>query len=252
MGHSHLRILFLSSKKGVNLNNRRSLKQLRRNITYSETFINFASGLAMLLIRAYLPLLNIKKTAHAEFEQVEENKYFYAFWHGKLLLLVPAFGNSQITIMTDLSWAGGLLARILRRFGYRVVRGSSKRGGFQGIIHMKNEVASGVAGALAVDGPRGPLHKSKPGILFLAKKLKYPVIPLTFACDRYWVLKQTWDQVVVPKPFSNCLIASGRPIPASELENGFEPEQLDELLHSWTELCDEKIKKSSKTRGPSV
>lgn len=168
---------------------------------------------------------------------------FLAFWHGKLLLLVPAFGHWHITIMTDLSWAGELLSRILRRFGYRVVRGSSKRGGFQGIIQMKNEVATGVAGALAVDGPRGPYHKSKPGIIFLAKKLEYPIVPITFASDRFWTLKQTWDQVVIPKPLSKCLVAIGPPIPVSRINQGLDAEQLDALIDSWTNRCDARMRR---------
>ncbi|MBN2340882.1 MAG: DUF374 domain-containing protein [Deltaproteobacteria bacterium] len=223
---------------------RRSLKTFRRRITYSESFYQFASGLAMLLIRAYLPLLRIRKYFHPEFQKLDRNRVFYGFWHGRLLLLVPAFGPWHVTIMTDLSWAGELLARILTRFGYHVVRGSSKRGGFQGVIHMKKKVETGVSGALALDGPRGPYRESKPGVLFLSQKMDYPIVPLAFGADRYWTLN-TWDRVVVPKPFARCFVGIGKPVTSDQIRQGFDVRKLDTLINDWTEMCDRKARKPS-------
>jgi lysophospholipid acyltransferase (LPLAT)-like uncharacterized protein len=218
---------------------RQSLKAFRRRITYSESFFRIASGIAMLLIRAYLPFLRIRKYSHPEFRKLDRNRVFYGFWHGRLLLLVPVFGPWHVTIMTDLSWAGELLARILTRFGYYVVRGSSKRGGFQGVIHMKKKVETGVSGALALDGPHGPYRKSKPGVLFLAEKLEYPIVPLTFGADRYWILN-TWDRVLVPKPFARCLVGLGKPITIDRIRQGLDASGLDRIIDDWTETCDRK------------
>jgi len=198
----------------------------------------------MLFIRSYLPLLRIENYFHPDFSTVDRDHVFYAFWHGRLLLLVPSFGPWHVTIMTDLSWAGELLARILRRFGYHVVRGSSKRGGVQGIIQMKKVVEKGVGGALAVDGPHGPYRQSKPGVLFLAAKLGYPIVPLTFSADRYWILESTWDKFLIPKPFSKCVVAMGRPISIEKIRNGLTIEELDSIINEWTDGWDEKIKPS--------
>ncbi len=219
-----------------------SLKQFRRRITYSDGFLNFLSGLSMLMIRGYLPLLRVHTYFHPDFLAVDRDRAFYAFWHGRLLLLVPSFGPWHVTIMTDLSWAGELLARILQRFGYHVVRGSSKRGGFQGIVQMKKAVEKGVGGALAVDGPRGPYRKSKSGVLFLAAKLGYPIVPLTFSADRYWILESTWDRFLIPKPFSRCVVAMGRPIPIEQIHGGLTVEQLDSIINAWSDGWDGKIK----------
>lgn len=198
----------------------------------------------MLLIRGYLPLLRIRSYFHPEFKAADRDRAFYAFWHGRLLLLVPSFGPWRVTIMTDLSWAGELLARILQRFGYRIVRGSSKRGGFQGIVQMKKVVEQGVGGALAVDGPRGPYRKTKPGILFLAAKMGYPIVPLTFSADRCWILDSTWDKFLIPKPFSRCAVAIGRPIPAEEIRDGLTAEGLDAVLNTWADGWDERVSSS--------
>lgn len=198
----------------------------------------------MLLIRGYLPMLRIQKYFHPDFVREDRSRFFYAFWHGRLLLLVPSFGSWRVTIMTDLSWAGELLARILIRFGYRVVRGSSRRGGFQGIIQMKKVVEKGVGGALAVDGPRGPYRRTKPGILFLAAKLGYPIVPLTFSADRYWILESTWDKFMIPKPFSRCIVAMGRPIPVDQIRSGLTAEQLDCILNHWADGWDYTVSAS--------
>lgn len=222
----------------------KSLKQIRRRITYSNGFLNMLSGLAMISIRAYLPLLRIHRYFHPDFLALDRDRVFYAFWHGRLLLLVPSFGPWHVTIMTDLSWAGELLARILQRFGYRVVRGSSKRSGFQGIIQMKRVVEQGVGGALAVDGPHGPYRKTKPGILFLAAKLGYPVVPLTFSADRYWILESTWDKFLIPKPFSRCAVAMGPPIPVQKIRNNMTAEALDAILNSWADEWDSNVTKA--------
>lgn len=219
-----------------------SLTQFRRRITYSDGFLTWLSGFSAFLIRAYLPFLRIQKYFHPEFRMEERDRAFYAFWHGRLLLLVPSFGPWHVTIMTDLSWAGGLLARILSRFGYHVVRGSSKRGGFQGIIQMKKVMEKGVGGALAVDGPHGPYRKTKPGILFLAAKLNYPIVPLTFSADRYWILESTWDRFMIPKPFSRCIVAMGKPIPVEEIKKGMTAGNLDDILNEWADGWDEKVK----------
>jgi len=117
-----------------------------------------------------------------------------------------AYGRSD-----DKSWAAEILTRMVRKFGFQVVRGSSKRGGFRGLLDMKTLIMQGYGGALAVDGPHGPIYKTKPGVLYLSQKLGYPIIPLTFAASRAWTLMGTWDHFVIPKPFSKCLVHLGPP-----------------------------------------
>jgi lysophospholipid acyltransferase (LPLAT)-like uncharacterized protein len=233
---------------------RARLKDFRRKITYSDRFLAFLSGLIVFLIRCYLPLLRIRMFDHPAFRALDKTRAFYGFWHGRLLLLAPVFGKWKITIMTDLSWAGGLLARILSRLGYTVVRGSSKRQGFEGIIRMKKAVEQGTGGALAVDGPHGPGFRSKPGILYLARKLDYPVVPLTFGCSRYWTLN-TWDRVIVPKPFSRCLVALGKPHEPGCFSGDADTETLDQILMAWSNRIDNMARRETSRpfrSGPSI
>jgi lysophospholipid acyltransferase (LPLAT)-like uncharacterized protein len=84
----------------------------------------------------------------------------------------------KATIMSSLSRDGELQAHILAGFGYRIVRGSASRGGARGLIGMKRGMRDGYHAGLAVDGPKGPIHEVKPGVIYLAKKTGAPVIPV--------------------------------------------------------------------------
>ena len=159
----------------------------------------------------------------------------FGFWHGMQFLLVPSFRHWHVALMTDVSWAGEIQTKILSYLGYVVVRGSSKRQGVQALIHMKRALSNGHCGGFALDGPRGPIHKSKPGILVLAQKLQYPIIPTTVSVDRKWVFKNTWCQYVLPKPFSRCYVAMGPPIwPMGSTKT----DTLDRLMNQFSEKAD--------------
>lgn len=219
----------------------KKLKKWRRKITYSDGFLDFITSLIKLLIRSYVKLLKIEIVVDNEYKKIDRNKTLVAFWHGRLLLPVYTFGYWHMVIMTDKSWAGEVLARILRKFGHWVVRGSSKRGGFRGVLDMKTVMQKGHGGALAVDGPRGPIYRTKPGVLYLSHKLGYPVAPLTFGVDRAWIFKNTWDHFVLPKPFAKCRVHMGAPIWDTTIKGKVTPDQLDQILLNFTYQADQRM-----------
>jgi hypothetical protein len=78
--------------------------------------------------------------------------------------------------------------------------------------------------AIAVDGPRGPVYEVKQGITYIAGKVGVPIVPLTVAAKRAWVLEKIWDKYLLPVPFTKCVILYGDPIIVTgtsedELEN---------------------------------
>jgi lysophospholipid acyltransferase (LPLAT)-like uncharacterized protein len=77
---------------------------------------------------------------------------------------------------------------------------------------MKECVESGVPAAIALDGPRGPIYESKPGIQFLSNVLGYPVVPAATSAGRAWILESTWCRYMLPYPFTRCVIVMGKPI----------------------------------------
>ncbi len=216
--------------------------KIRRRITYSTWFINLVASMAVLFFYFYFPLLKIRYYFHPEFLKIGHSKVLFGFWHGRQFLLIPSFRHFHAAVMSDVSWAGDIQSKILTRLNYLVVRGSSKRKSVQALVRMKKIMEDGHPGAFALDGPSGPIYQSKPGILFLAKKLDYPIIPVTASADRIWILGKTWCRYLVPKPFARCYVAMGKPISATLGQKRITTEDLDRLLIEWTLKADHFVR----------
>jgi lysophospholipid acyltransferase (LPLAT)-like uncharacterized protein len=95
--------------------------------------------------------------------------------------------------------------------GAQVVRGSSSRNSRQGLLEMYRTAASGVSPVITPDGPRGPKYQVKSGLVFLAQKTGFPIIPLTYTIDRAYRFK-SWDNLILPAPLSRATVIYGDPI----------------------------------------
>ncbi len=138
--------------------------------------------------------------------------FIYAFWHGRQFLLFHSHRDTGIVIPASESRDGEIQARILKRFGFDVVRGSSRRKGERALLGLVDGLRKGKTIALAVDGPRGPLHEVKQGVTYLAGKLNKPIVPVVTGARRYWILGKIWDRYLLPKPFTTGVIIYGDPI----------------------------------------
>ncbi|PIW06759.1 hypothetical protein COW38_04335 [Candidatus Collierbacteria bacterium CG17_big_fil_post_rev_8_21_14_2_50_45_7] len=117
----------------------------------------------------------------------------------------------DIILMSSLSNDGEYQARILQRFGYKIVRGSSTKGGMRGLIGLIKGIRDGHDCGLAVDGPTGPIYEPKEGIIALARKTGASIVPLSSASRHKWTFEAAWDKYILPKPFSRGVIAFGQP-----------------------------------------
>jgi len=129
----------------------------------------------------------------------------YPFWHRCVLPATWLFRNRDIGVLTSLSRDGEYIARVIRRFGFVPVRGSSSRGGQRGLLEMETMVKAGGAVAFTIDGPRGPRYVAKKGPVTLARLTGIPITAFYVAVEKPWVLK-TWDAMLIPKPFSRAYV----------------------------------------------
>ena len=111
--------------------------------------------------------------------------------------------------MTGISYMGEIQSRILEGFGVTTIMGSSKGGGARVLAQMVKMMRSGMVGAFAVDGPRGPYGVVKPGAVYIAKKLGVPLVPVTTSAASSTLITSAWDRYLLPFPFSRCLIQYG-------------------------------------------
>jgi lysophospholipid acyltransferase (LPLAT)-like uncharacterized protein len=149
----------------------------------------------------------------------------YAFWHQCLFTASHRYRNRDIAVLISRSFDGELIARVVEKFGYRPVRGSSSRGAVAGLLEMGRELQSGRAVALTVDGPRGPRFVAKPGPVLLARNQGAPLRALHFATKSSWRLN-SWDGFVIPKPFTSVLLRMATPM---HLPSSATDQQIDEF-----------------------
>jgi len=231
----------LGSSGEVRSRPRRSrLRRFRRRVTRARWFVGLLASLASGFIALHARTLRVERTTHPGFAAADPRRVLFAFWHGRQFLLAASFRTWDIAIVTAVSWAGEIQARTLGRLGYVPLRASSRRRGFEAILAMKRAVESGHAVAVAVDGPNGPAHRSKPGIILLAKELRCPIVPVATAARHRWVLPRTWDRYVLPAPFTRCLVAIGEPIWAAA-DGGISTDDLDRALTAWTAEVDRRV-----------
>lgn len=159
------------------------------------------------------------------------NPKIYAHWHGDELLLVAISIKKHMAIMASRSSDGELMKRVLSSFGYKVVRGSSSRGGAGGLKGLIDLMKTGkYHSSLAVDGPRGPIYQVKPGILKLAQETGLPIIPSVAWCSSKFVFKKSWNQCYLPMPFSKCIVWYGEPMLVSKQISDDDFEKLRKTL----------------------
>ncbi len=144
--------------------------------------------------------------------QAEGKNFIYAFWHGRQFLLLFNHRKRGIVLPSSESRDGEIQAGILKRFGYGVVRGSSKRKGDRAALALVDALRKGKVIALAVDGPRGPVYEVKQGVTYLAGKLDKVIVPVSTSAARFWILEKIWDKYLLPVPFTRGVVVYGEPI----------------------------------------
>lgn len=139
-------------------------------------------------------------------------RYAIASWHQHVFLAITSLIGQNVCLMVSPSLDGDIIAWVAHRLKLNTVRGSSSRGGKAALLKLYRYLSQSGHIAIAVDGPKGPTHQVKPGIIFLAKKKQIPILPMAAIATRYWTLSKTWDQFRIPKPFATVNIYFCPPI----------------------------------------
>ncbi len=132
----------------------------------------------------------------------QKQSYVLAFWHGTMLLPWFLHRNDGFAALTSKSKDGDLLAKQLEHWKYKVVRGSSSKGGDVALGIMVDHAKNGYSIAITPDGPRGPERKFKAGAVITAKKSGVPVVLMGIGIKSKKKLK-SWDKFQIPNPFTN-------------------------------------------------
>ncbi len=144
------------------------------------------------------------------FEPVDE-RFLYCIWHESLLGPVFCGKHPCMAGLVSQHQDGGYLADTMQMLGILPVRGSTNRGGAQAMRQMLDTVRDHHI-MITPDGPRGPRHEVKDGIVFLASKSGRAIIPTAFAYKRRWSVQGSWTTLDIPKPFTRAWFLAGEPL----------------------------------------
>lgn len=133
------------------------------------------------------------------------------FWHRCGIASTWIFRGHGIAVMTSRSFDGECIARVMGRFGFVPVRGSSTRGAVPALLGMKRALDEQRNAAFTADGPKGPRYVAKPGPVTLARISGAPIEAFYVAAMRPWILN-SWDAMVIPRPFSRVHVRWTTPI----------------------------------------
>ena len=172
----------------------------------------------------------------------KKEPYIAAIWHNRALLMPfisMTEGGKNVMVMVSSSNDGIFTARVLARFKFKPVLGSSTRGGREALKEMLSTFKDeGWAMAITPDGPLGPNHVLKKGAVVLAKETGLPIVSISYYAKKVKRFA-SWDKFILVWPF-NTIAAIGSKriyVPA---------DATDEDLEKYRKLVEDEMNRISK------
>ncbi|MFQ5548639.1 MAG: lysophospholipid acyltransferase family protein [Woeseia sp.] len=204
------------------------------------------------LLRALLALLwhtyRVTRTSGADIGQqliADKTVCIPCYWHQQHLACANEIrrwiaNGFEASIVISASVDGEIPSRIAGAWGAEIIRGSANQTGSLVMRDMHRTLKRGRSIITTPDGPKGPIYEFKAGNILMARIAKAPLVPLACAADRCWYL-DSWDRMMVPKPFARVVIAVGEPYlvpgdtPVGELES--HRARMQDILMSLMDRC---------------
>lgn len=199
-----------------------------------EIKITILSNLVYGLFRIVEHLLEIRNVNYPK----QENKVIFAMWHSDQCSLhgIPFEKRKNVNILISKSDDGEIIARVVKKWGFNTVRGSKdigerKKGGVRATMEMIERVNEGQNVAIMVDGPLGPFHEIKNGVIKVAKHTGAAIIPMVWYSPNKTMVKfPSWDRFKFPLGYTKVVNLYGEPIYVPENSTPEEDKQIKEKL----------------------
>jgi len=142
-------------------------------------------------------------------------------WHNRISIMPYIQGTYRgaypIYGLVSPSKDGAILERFFKFFGIRTVRGSSNRNGAKAAVSLIRELRKGYDICITPDGPKGPKYEMKSGAMVVCDKSGARLLFIRVKFGKSWVFN-TWDNFVIPKPFSSLIFEADEVSSFSELQ----------------------------------
>lgn len=187
---------------------------------FHKFFIGFVPAVLFFILHLYRSTwrLTLLDENLRPFQLNRFQNFLYAHFHEDIpALSLKCRGDVNFCTMASQSRDGEIIARVLKKFGFEVCRGSSHRGGGTALLTMRKAFRAGKNLVLAVDGPKGPRRQVKSGIVALSQKEGAPIV-IGIADAKYkFIFRKSWDQMWFPLPFSPMVAIFSEPIHLPDL-----------------------------------
>jgi lysophospholipid acyltransferase (LPLAT)-like uncharacterized protein len=204
-----------------------------KNISFLPIVVSYMAKLYVLLVWV-TSRVNYQVPDSAKEILISKRSCIVSLWHAHIFIMpyfMSRYGifNAVVSNHKD----GIFLAEYLKRYGHRIIFGSSNRQSLTAIRGVLKALRDGQRVAITPDGPRGPRYKVGGNIIAIANKTNLPILVLSVAYSRKIVLN-TWDKFLIPLPFGRIYIEISSPIKV--LKNN-----LEEVMISRAESAELKV-----------
>jgi len=202
----------------------------------------FIQQLGLIILPTLLDLLT--KTLKIEIENeksLQSGNYVLMFWHGKMLAGWWLGKNKNFYAVVSQSKDGEILSRLLKRWNFKLIRGSSSKDSKEVMREMVEVLQNGYPLAITPDGPRGPREEMKIGGLIAAVRAQIPIVLCGIVYEKKKIFN-SWDKFELPKFFSKVKIRLSEPklFPTGLTKEEYEKIR-KELEKNLRELSEEKF-----------
>lgn len=186
----------------------------------SRLLTRVAGYIAAALCRLLFFTCRVKVLADAPgispYEDTGTGRFLYCIWHDQLIMTIFSGRPKKMAGLVSQHQDGSYLSDAMQVLGITPVRGSTNRGGGRALRELIDRTQE-LHVAITPDGPRGPRHELKSGIVFLASHTGRGIIPTAYTCESCWKFRGSWTDMMVPKPFTKIYVRGGAPfhVPAN-------------------------------------
>ena len=148
-------------------------------------------------------------------ELLKEKGVLFAIWHCELAYAIKIFGCYRpVKALVSPHGDGRILGKLIQFFGFDTINGSTNKEATSALRAIIADLKSGTNIVITPDGPRGPAKQINSSMAKLAYKYNYKLIATSCVPENCFRLN-SWDKMMVPKPFSKVRVKFSTPITLS-------------------------------------
>lgn len=188
--------------------------------------VKFKSRILIFLARnlIFLFIKFLKLTCDIKFKgEIPNFPCVVVFWHSRLALMILSYEHyyknykKTIKVMISSHKDGKIISDVIAKFGVGTIVGSTFRGKISALKNSIDLINGGDDLGITPDGPRGPVNSISDGAILIAKNTNTKICVVNYEASAFWQLN-SWDKMIIPKPFSKVNFSVSPPIEVSNID----------------------------------